>query len=63
MRTQALEYLWKSQGIQRTRELARKHANLAAAAIDSLPETSSMDVRKSRQALIKLTQILTTRNK
>ncbi|XVE88434.1 hypothetical protein DITRI_Ditri19aG0069500 [Diplodiscus trichospermus] len=63
LRTQALEYLWKSQGIQRTRELATKHANLAAEAIDSLPKSSSMDVRKSRQALINLTQILTARNK
>ncbi|KAH8496362.1 hypothetical protein H0E87_019204 [Populus deltoides] len=35
----ALEYLGKSRGIQRARELAAKHANLAAAAIDSLPET------------------------
>ncbi|KAB5538325.1 hypothetical protein DKX38_015858 [Salix brachista] len=35
----ALEYLGKSRGIQRTRELAAKHANLAAAAIDSLPAT------------------------
>ncbi|XP_021294835.1 solanesyl diphosphate synthase 3, chloroplastic/mitochondrial-like [Herrania umbratica] len=61
----ALEYLWKSRGIQRTRELATKHASLAAAAIDSLPESSSssMDVRKSRQALVNLTQILTARNK
>ncbi|MBA0569251.1 hypothetical protein Golob_006694 [Gossypium lobatum] len=32
---QALEYLWKSRGIQRTKELAIKHANLVAAAIDS----------------------------
>ncbi|KAK6268449.1 hypothetical protein QUC31_012609 [Theobroma cacao] len=59
----ALEYLRKSRGIQRTRELATKHASLAAAAIDSLPESCSMDVRKSRQALINLTQILTARNK
>ncbi|XVF27277.1 hypothetical protein REPUB_Repub14bG0092900 [Reevesia pubescens] len=59
----ALEYLRKSHGIERTRELAAKHAKLAAAAIESLPESSSMDVRKSRQALINLTQILTTRNK
>ncbi|KAF2314462.1 hypothetical protein GH714_026673 [Hevea brasiliensis] len=35
----ALEYLGKSRGIHRTRELAAKHASLAAAAIDSLPET------------------------
>ncbi|XP_039019692.1 solanesyl diphosphate synthase 3, chloroplastic/mitochondrial-like isoform X2 [Hibiscus syriacus] len=59
----ALEYLWKSNGIQRTKELAAKHANLAAAAIDSLPESSSSDVRRSRQALINLTRILTARNK
>ncbi|OMO65752.1 Polyprenyl synthetase [Corchorus olitorius] len=59
----ALDYLWKSHGIQRTRELARKHANLAAAAIHSLPQTTTMDVIKSRQALINLTQLLTTRNK
>ncbi|KAK8559919.1 hypothetical protein V6N13_016651 [Hibiscus sabdariffa] len=59
----ALEYLWKSHGIQRTKELATKHANLAAAAINSLPESSSLDVWKSRQALINLTQILTTRKK
>ncbi|KAF9674220.1 hypothetical protein SADUNF_Sadunf10G0104900 [Salix dunnii] len=40
----ALEYLGKSRGIQRTRELAAKHANLAAAAIDSLPETDDEEV-------------------
>ncbi|MBA0867733.1 hypothetical protein Goshw_003403 [Gossypium schwendimanii] len=60
---QALEYLWKSRGIQRTKELAIKHANLVAAAIDSLPESSNIDVTKSRQALINLTRILVTRNK
>ncbi|XP_022724067.1 solanesyl diphosphate synthase 3, chloroplastic/mitochondrial-like isoform X2 [Durio zibethinus] len=47
----ALEYLWKSHGIQRTRELATKHANLAAAAIDSLPESSSMDVCGGKKSL------------
>ncbi|KAJ6892899.1 Decaprenyl-diphosphate synthase subunit 1 [Populus alba x Populus x berolinensis] len=52
----ALEYLGKSRGIQRTRELAAKHANLAAAAIDSLPETDDEEVRKSRRALVDLTQ-------
>ncbi|KAJ6891354.1 hypothetical protein NC651_024753 [Populus alba x Populus x berolinensis] len=41
----ALEYLGKSRGIQRTRELAAKHANLAAAAIDSLPETDDEEER------------------
>ncbi|XP_040951575.1 solanesyl diphosphate synthase 3, chloroplastic/mitochondrial [Gossypium hirsutum] len=59
----ALEYLWKSRGIQRTKELAIKHANLVAAAIDSLPESSNIDVTKSRHALINLTRILVTRNK
>ncbi|KAK8618609.1 hypothetical protein V6N13_132596 [Hibiscus sabdariffa] len=59
----ALEYLGKSHGIQRTRELAMKHANLAAAAIDSLPESNDDQVMKSRRALIELTQRVITRNK
>ncbi|XP_011009605.1 PREDICTED: solanesyl diphosphate synthase 3, chloroplastic/mitochondrial-like isoform X2 [Populus euphratica] len=59
----ALEYLGKSHGIQRTRELAAKHASLAAAAIDSLPETDDEEVRKSRRALVDLAQRVITRNK
>ncbi|KAJ0013575.1 hypothetical protein Pint_20667 [Pistacia integerrima] len=59
----ALEYLGKSRGIQRTRELATNHANLAAAAIDALPETDDEEVRKSRRALLDLTQRVITRNK
>ncbi|KDP38011.1 hypothetical protein JCGZ_04654 [Jatropha curcas] len=59
----ALEYLGKSRGIQRTRELAAKHAKAAAEAIDSLPETDDEEVRKSRRALIDLTQRVITRNK
>ncbi|KAJ9183067.1 hypothetical protein P3X46_006978 [Hevea brasiliensis] len=59
----ALEYLGKSRGIQRTRELAAKHASLAAAAIDSLPETDDEEVRRSRRALVDLTQRVITRNK
>ncbi|KAL4290396.1 hypothetical protein GQ457_14G008180 [Hibiscus cannabinus] len=59
----ALEYLGKSHGIQRTRELAMKHANLAAAAIDSLPESNDDQVMKSRRALVELTQRVITRNK
>ncbi|KAL2962720.1 hypothetical protein AAZX31_17G160400 [Glycine max] len=59
----ALEYLGKSRGIQRTRELAVEHANLAAAAIDSLPENDDEDVRKSRKALIDLTHRVITRTK
>ncbi|GJT54911.1 putative reverse transcriptase domain-containing protein [Tanacetum coccineum] len=52
----ALEYLGKSHGIQKTRELAAKHASLASAAIDSLPENDDEDVQRSRRALIELTQ-------
>jgi geranyl diphosphate synthase len=57
----ALEYLGKSHGIQRARELATENANLAAAAIDSLPESDDEDVRKSRGALVNLTQRVITR--
>lgn len=60
---QALEYLGKSRGIQKTRELAVKHANLAAAAIDSLPESDDEEVKRSRRALIDLTQRVITRTK
>ncbi|XP_038883644.1 solanesyl diphosphate synthase 3, chloroplastic/mitochondrial isoform X3 [Benincasa hispida] len=59
----AMEYLGKSRGIQRARELAAKHANLAAEAIDSLPENDDEDVRKSRRALVDLTQRVITRTK
>ncbi|XP_073299183.1 solanesyl diphosphate synthase 3, chloroplastic/mitochondrial-like isoform X2 [Primulina huaijiensis] len=59
----ALEYLGKSQGIGRTRELAAKHANLASAAIDSLPENNDEDVQKSRRALVELTHRVIVRTK
>ncbi|KAI3857421.1 hypothetical protein MKX03_024439, partial [Papaver bracteatum] len=59
----AIEILGKSNGIQRATELASEHANLAAAAIRSLPETDNVDARRSRQALIDLTQIVITRKK
>ncbi|GAU12532.1 hypothetical protein TSUD_182460 [Trifolium subterraneum] len=59
----ALDYLGKSRGIQKTKELAMKHANLAAEAIDSLPESDDEEVRKSRKALVELTQIVITRTK
>jgi geranyl diphosphate synthase len=58
-----LDYLGKSQGIQRTRELAAKHANLASAAIDSLPKSDDGDVRRSRRALVDLTHRVITRTK
>ncbi|MCL7046681.1 hypothetical protein MKW94_000505 [Papaver nudicaule] len=59
----ALQYLAKSNGIQRATELAVKHASLAAAAINSLPRSADDDVGISRQALLDLTQIVITRTK
>ncbi|XP_020970170.1 solanesyl-diphosphate synthase 1, mitochondrial [Arachis ipaensis] len=59
----ALEYLGKSRGIQRTKDLAIMHANLAAAAIDSLPDSDDEEVKKSRRALVHLTQRVITRTK
>ncbi|PRQ29532.1 putative all-trans-nonaprenyl-diphosphate synthase (geranyl-diphosphate specific) [Rosa chinensis] len=59
----ALDYLAKTNGIQRTRDLARKHANLAAKAIKSLPESEDESIRRSRMALRDLTNIVLTRTK
>lgn len=59
----ALEYLGKSRGIERTRELAREHAKNAAAAIDSLPESEDEHILRSRKALIDLTCRVITRTK
>ncbi|KVG51527.1 hypothetical protein Ccrd_026371 [Cynara cardunculus var. scolymus] len=59
----ALEYLGKSHGIQRTRELAAKHASLASAAIDSLPENDDEDVQRSRRELVELTHRVINRTK
>ncbi|KAI3967583.1 hypothetical protein MKW92_004762 [Papaver armeniacum] len=59
----ALEYLQKSHGIQRAKELAIEHANMAASAIDSFPESDDHNVRISRQALVALTRMVITRTK
>ncbi|RRT62556.1 hypothetical protein B296_00010316 [Ensete ventricosum] len=59
----ALEYLGKSQGIERTRELAAEHANYAAEAIEALPESDDEDVLVSRRALVDLTHRVITRTK
>ncbi|KAJ4981465.1 hypothetical protein NE237_032302 [Protea cynaroides] len=59
----ALDYLGRSRGIQRARELASEHANRAVAAIDSLPESDDEDVKRSRQALVDLTQMVLSRTK
>ncbi|XP_056692849.1 solanesyl-diphosphate synthase 1, mitochondrial isoform X2 [Spinacia oleracea] len=59
----ALDYLGRSQGIQRAKDLALKHARLAVKAIDSLPENDDEDVRQSRQALVDLTKIVIKRTK
>ncbi|MCL7045241.1 hypothetical protein MKW94_028378 [Papaver nudicaule] len=59
----ALEYLGNSRGIQRATELAIEHANLAATAIDALPQSEDDNVRISRRALVELTHIVITRTK
>ncbi|KAL1560470.1 Solanesyl diphosphate synthase 3, chloroplastic/mitochondrial [Salvia divinorum] len=59
----ALEYLSMSSGIQRARELAAKHASLASAAIDALPENEDEVVQRSRRALVELTNLVITRTK
>ncbi|XP_074269594.1 solanesyl diphosphate synthase 3, chloroplastic/mitochondrial [Silene latifolia] len=59
----ALEYLGRSQGIQKAKDLAQKHATKAAEAIESLPENDDEEVRRSRRALVELTQIVITRTK
>lgn len=40
-----------------------KHANLAAEAIESLPENDDEDVRRSRRALVDLTHRVIKRTK
>ncbi|EYU29662.1 hypothetical protein MIMGU_mgv1a007049mg [Erythranthe guttata] len=59
----ALEYLGRSKGIERTRELAAKHASLASAAVDSFPENDDEDVQRSRRALVELTHRVINRTK
>lgn len=59
----ALEYLFKSRGIERTRELAAEHADNAVKAIEALPESDDEDVVRSRRALVDLTRRVMTRTK
>ncbi|OAY75007.1 Solanesyl-diphosphate synthase 1, mitochondrial [Ananas comosus] len=59
----ALGYLGESCGIERTRELAKEHANRAVLAIEALPESDAEDVQSSRRALINLTHRVLTRTK
>ncbi|KAK9092717.1 hypothetical protein Syun_027628 [Stephania yunnanensis] len=62
--TKALEYLGKSNEIQRARELAsRKTQSLLLVAIESLPESDDEDVQRSRRALVDITHRVITRNK
>ncbi|CAL5409269.1 unnamed protein product [Camellia sinensis] len=56
----ALDYLGKSHGIQRMRELV---ANVASTTIDSLPKSDDEDVQKSRHAPVNLTHRVITRTK
>ncbi|XP_044431061.1 solanesyl-diphosphate synthase 1, mitochondrial isoform X2 [Triticum aestivum] len=59
----ALDYLQKSRGIERTKELAQEHVNLAVKAIEALPDSDDEDVLISRRALIDITQRVITRTK
>ncbi|XP_020257852.1 solanesyl-diphosphate synthase 1, mitochondrial-like isoform X3 [Asparagus officinalis] len=59
----ALIYLGRSQGIQKTKELAQEHVNLAVNAIEALPETISENAHISRRALVDLTKRVITRTK
>ncbi|KAL6603154.1 hypothetical protein ACP70R_043515 [Stipagrostis hirtigluma subsp. patula] len=59
----ALDYLQKSRGIERTKELAREHANRAIKAIEALPDSDDEDVMTSRRALIDITERVITRTK
>ncbi|GAB2249841.1 hypothetical protein Droror1_Dr00013200 [Drosera rotundifolia] len=59
----ALEYLGRSHGIQRAKDLAAKHATLASEAINSLPHSDDEDVQRSRRALVDLTRRVLTRTK
>ncbi|XP_078439296.1 geranyl diphosphate synthase 1 isoform X2 [Wolffia australiana] len=60
---EALDYLGRSRGIERTRLLAAEHAGLAAEAIELLPESDTEDVLISRRALIDLTRRVLNRTK
>ncbi|KAG1348181.1 solanesyl-diphosphate synthase 1, mitochondrial [Cocos nucifera] len=59
----ALDYLGKSRGIQRTKELAQEHANRAVKAIEALPYSDDEDIQTSRRALVDLTHRVVTRTK
>ncbi|KAK1279462.1 hypothetical protein QJS04_geneDACA017699 [Acorus gramineus] len=59
----ALDYVGKSQGIERTRELAAEHAHRAVEAIEALSKSDDEDVRISRRALLDLTQRVLARTK
>ncbi|KAK1356284.1 hypothetical protein POM88_049540 [Heracleum sosnowskyi] len=52
----ALEYLKKSGGMQRTREVATKYAGLALEAIEAFPRTNNKDAELSRRVLGELAQ-------
>nr|ASQ40927.1 geranyl pyrophosphate synthase 2 [Pelargonium graveolens] len=59
----ALEYLEKSRGIQKTRELAKEHATNAVMAINSLPVSDDRDALRARRALMSLTEKFVARTK
>ena len=60
---QALEYVQRSKGLERTRELAAYHASQAVLAIEKLPPAESQEAAQCRRALIDLTERVLTRRK
>lgn len=60
---QALDYLFKSKGLDKTKELAAEHADKAVKAIEAFPQSDDEDVIISRRALVDLTRRVMTRTK
>eukprot|EP00252_Welwitschia_mirabilis_P016531 TRINITY_DN3644_c0_g1_i2.p2 TRINITY_DN3644_c0_g1~~TRINITY_DN3644_c0_g1_i2.p2 ORF type:complete len:224 (+),score=61.95 TRINITY_DN3644_c0_g1_i2:933-1604(+) len=59
----ALEYLGKSNGLKKAKQLALQHAGNAAAAVESFPPSGSDNAKACRRALIDLTERVVTRTK
>lgn len=60
---QALAMVQSGGGIERARELAARHASLAAQAIRQLPPAASPYTVSCREALVQLTEMVLTRSK
>ena len=58
-----LNFLEKSDGIRKAKQLAAKHAGLAAFYVESFPPSESEYVKLCRKALIDLSEKVITRTK